>query len=217
MKIFHATTNRTKKGTDKIAFNTGTGVVPKYRGQKMVDQLYEYAFPFLHNKKVTHCALEVIKENSRAIRVYERIGFSITKEYYCFKGKLATSSYQTTLEKANLAEIQNPKEHLYAWDNSNRSVEHSPEGTYTCYEVLNLQQEKIGFFVINATSGYLPQFEIYNPNLTSHWALLFDGIAQINRAIKTNNVDAQRRAQRAALLSLGLENTINQYEMERKS
>lgn len=206
-----------ERGTDKIAFNTGTGVVPKYRGQKIVDQLYEYAFPFLHNKKVTHCALEVVKENSRAIRVYERIGFSITKEYYCFKGKLAVSSYQTTLEEANLATINNPKEYLYAWDNSNRSIENSPIGTYTCYEVLNLEQEKIGFFVINAASGYLPQFEIYNPALTAHWVLLFDGIAQINRAIKTNNVDAQRRAQRAALLSLGLENTINQYEMERKS
>jgi ribosomal protein S18 acetylase RimI-like enzyme len=206
-----------ERGNDKVAFNTGTGVIPKYRGQKVVDQLYEHAFPFLHNKNVTHCALEVVQENSRAIRVYERIGFSITKEYYCFKGKLATSSYQTTLEKVDLAKINNPKESFYAWDNSNKAIESSPKGTYTCYEVLNLEQEKIGFFVINAASGYLPQFEIYKKNITAHWALLFDGITQINRAIKINNIDAKRTAQRAALLSLGLENTINQYEMERKS
>jgi ribosomal protein S18 acetylase RimI-like enzyme len=204
-----------QRGTNKIAFNTGTGVVPKYRGQKVVDQLYEYAFPFFEQQKITHYALEVVQENSRAIRVYERIGFSITKEYYCFKGKLATSGYQTTLEETSIDKIQHSKEHLYAWDNSTSALKNSPEGMYTCYEVLNLEQEKIGFFVINPASGYLPQFEIYKTDLREDWNLLFDGIAQINRAIKTNNVDGQRMDQRAALINLGLENSINQYEMER--
>lgn len=204
------------RGADKLAFNTGTGVVPKYRGQKIVDQLYEYAFPILQEKKITHYALEVVQENSRAIRVYERIGFSITKEYCCFKGKLPKSKQETTLLKAELVNIKNSKEHLYAWDNSNRAVAKSRTGTYSCYEVLNLNQEKIGFFVINVQSGYLPQFEIYQANLRENWKLLFDGIAQINRTIKINNVDAKRVELIPILLDLGLENTINQYEMEQK-
>jgi ribosomal protein S18 acetylase RimI-like enzyme len=205
-----------KRGADKIAFNTGTGVIPKYRGAKVVDQLYEYASPFFKQKKITHYVLEVVQENGRAIRVYERIGFSITKEYYCFKGKLATSMYQTTLEQVDLREVDHSKEHLYAWDNSTSAVENSQAGTYSCYEVLNLEQEKIGFFVINAQSGYLPQFEIYKTNLNKNWTLIFDGIAQISRLLKINNIDVKRTAQRAALAILGLENTINQYEMERK-
>ena len=204
------------EGTAKVAFNTGTGVVPKYRGQKIVDQLYEYAFPFLKEKEITHYALDVIQENSRAIRVYERIGFSIQKEHHCFKGKIATSSYQTSLKQISIAEIQDSKDYLHAWDNSIPAIKNSPKGTYSCYEVLNLEQEKIGFFVINPISGYLPQFEIYQTDLTQNWSLLFDGIAQINRALKISNVDGERRDQRAILTSLRLENTINQYGMERK-
>lgn len=204
------------RGTSKIAFNTGTGVVPKYRGQKIVDQLYEYAFPFFKQKKITDYALEVVQENSRAIRVYERIGFEITKEYYCFKGKLAASAYQTILKQSNLNKIQTSKEHLYAWDNSRSAIENSPDGTYRCYEVLSLEEEKIGFFVINPKSGYLPQFEIHQTDLKENWTLLFDGIAQVNRDVKINNVDAKRMDQRAILTDLGLENIINQYEMERK-
>lgn len=205
-----------QRGKDKIAFNTGTGVIPKYRGQKVVDQLYEYAVPFFEQKKITHYALEVVQENSRAIRVYERIGFSITKEYYCFKGKIAPSMHLTTLEQVNIATINHSQEHLYAWDNATSAIKNSQAGTYTCYEVLNLEQEKIGFFVINAESGYLPQFELYKTDLIKNWDLLFDGIAQISRVLKINNIDARRTEQRAVLVRLGLENTINQYEMERK-
>lgn len=204
-----------KRGSHKLAFNTGTGVVPKYRGQKLVDQLYQYAFPIFQEKKITNCALEVVQANSRAIRVYERIGFSITKEYYCFKGKLAESMYQTTLVEVNWSAIHNPHNYLYAWDNSNRAIENSRKGTYPCYEVFDLAKERIGFFVINAQSGYLPQFEIYTTNQTKNWILLFDGIAQINRGIKINNVDAQRAILIPILLDLGLENTVNQYEMEK--
>jgi len=205
-----------QRGKDKIAFNMGTGVIPKYRGQQMVDQLYEYALPFFYEKKITHCALEVVQENNRAIRVYERIGFSKIKEFYCYKGKLARSTYQTTLEEVHIDKIESSKEDLYAWDNATSAIKNSPKGMYVCYEVLNLEQEKIGFFVVNPSSGYLPQFEIYKPNVSENWSLLFDGIAQISRVLKINNVDAKRRAQRSVLVSLGLENTLNQYEMERK-
>lgn len=203
-------------GKEKVAFNTGTGVVPKYRGQKIVDQLYEYAFPILKSETVTTCALEVIQENRRAVRVYERIGFSITKEYQCFKGKLATSSYQVTIEKLAFEQIKSTYTNTYAWDNTNQAINASVEGTYTCYEVVSLTQQKLGFFVLNAQSGYLAQFEIYKPDQKKDWELLFDGIAQINRMVRINNVDAQQKDIIEALVQVGLKNTINQYEMERK-
>lgn len=205
------------KGKEKVAFNTGTGVMPKYRGQKIVDQLYAYAFPILNAKNVTICALEVIQENARAIRVYERIGFSITKEYQCYKGKLTKSFNKVAVVEVEFDEISSLHSNVYAWDHMNQAINASVEGTYTCYEVLSsLTQEKIGFFVLNVQTGYLPQFEIYNPSQKEDWELLFDGIAQINRGLRINNVDAQRKDVVQALLQAGLENTINQYEMERK-
>jgi ribosomal protein S18 acetylase RimI-like enzyme len=52
------------------AFNTGTGVLPAYRGQKLVDRLYDHAIPRLKERGIQKCQLEVIQENERAIRVY---------------------------------------------------------------------------------------------------------------------------------------------------
>ncbi|WP_052598004.1 GNAT family N-acetyltransferase [Aureispira sp. CCB-QB1] len=205
-----------ERGTHRVAFNTGTGVIKKYRGQKIVDQLYAYAFPILQQKGVTCCALEVIQENSRAIRVYERIGFSITKEYLCFTGKLEVSNYETTIHKIDFEKITNPQANWYAWDNSNRAIQLSSKGTYTCYEVFSLAKEKIGFFVINEQSGNLPQFEIYKTNQQEDWQLLFDGIAQVSRTIRTINIDAKRTDILQTLRYLGMENSINQYEMELK-
>lgn len=195
------------------AFNTGTGVAPSYRGQAIVDQLYKYAFPILKERGIQKCALEVVQENARAIRVYERIGFNRTKDYRCFKGKLASSTYKTSLQKILLSDINNPQHHFYSWDNCKAAMLATPTNTYEQYEVFK-EQKAIGFFIINPQSGYLPQFEIHDSANPSHWQDLFDGIAQINRSLKIINVDARRTKLLEQLDQLALENNINQYEMD---
>ena len=70
------------------AFNTGTGVLPAYRGQQLVDKMYEKAIPIFKENDITSCALEVIQANDRAIRVYERIGFTKQRSLQCFKGAI---------------------------------------------------------------------------------------------------------------------------------
>lgn len=202
-----------ERNNKQVAFNTGTGVIAKYRGQKIIDQLYEYALPKFKNKEISHCLLEVIQENYRAIRVYQRIGFSIVKNYLCFKGKLPVSSYETTIKQVALSEIQNFQEHTYAWDNCNAALNVNPT-TYEAYEVMKQGQAKIGFFVINLVSGILHQCEVYAVKKSEHWDLLFDGIAQINRVIRIINLPDTSTNLHQKLLAMEMENDINQYEME---
>lgn len=196
-----------------VAFNTGTGVVPKYRGQKIVDQLYNHAFPHLKAKGIDCCVLEVIQENHRAIRVYERIGFSIQKEYECFKGTIAPSSYRVHLKEISMEELKEKPQDFYAWDNSYAALIRAEEGQYQVYEVCK-EEEAVGFFVINPQVGYLPQFEIYQPQQSKHWLWLFEGIAQINSTVKINNINSKRTELIQQLQVLNLEQTISQYEME---
>ncbi|BDS14849.1 GNAT family N-acetyltransferase [Aureispira anguillae] len=200
-------------GGDLVAFNTGTGVISKYRGQRIVDQLYQYALPLLKIRGISICALEVIQKNDRAVHVYKRIGFSIAKSYRCFKGKLPLSLYQTSIKAVDLETIKTAPQHFYAWDNVNAALLKASKGIYECYEVLN-KGETVGFFVVNPISGHLPQFEIYNTQEPKHWALIFDGIAQCTRNVSINNVNAQRTVLVEQLEALNLTNSINQYEME---
>ena len=194
-----------------VAFNTGTGVIEAYRGRKLVDQIYQHAIPILKDHGIQKCQLEVIQKNGRAIRVYERIGFKIQRGLNCFKGEIVADAAKVTIQKVNFKDFigtPNPHHHFYSWDNNNHAVLASGS-IYETYLVRNSQQDAIGHFVINQ-SGYLAQFEAKD----DHFTELMSGIAQISKAVRTNNVDDRRTTVLKQLEKHGIKNVINQYEME---
>ncbi len=200
-----------------IAFNTGTGVLPAYRGQQLVDQLYAFALPELKAAGVKKCALEVIQQNERAIRVYERIGFTKNRSYKCFKGELKPLPEEVVLQETPFETIEknhNPHHPLNSWDNCNSAVKAS-NGIYKTYLVTDCTYNSIGFFVIHPFSGYLAQLEVNQPLERANWKKLFAGIRKISKTLKINNVDHRRVELLTILPELGLENHVNQFEMER--
>ena len=85
-----------KRQGQLIAYNAGTGVVPEYRGKKIVKSIYEYAISELIKNGVSKCVLEVINANRYAIKSYESIGFKICKYYKCFNGTISRN-YNTNV------------------------------------------------------------------------------------------------------------------------
>lgn len=192
------------------AFNTGTGVLPAYRGKGIVDKLYEYAIPQFKSRGINHCALEVIDVNNKAIKVYERIGFTKNKFYHCFKGELVSPQENVNLCKVDFNDIPlNKRSHLKSWDHTDKAIQIA--GSYTCFEVIK-KESPIGYFVID-TTGYIPQMNIYDSE-SQHWEVLLSGIAIVSPIVKINNVDARNEGLVTALLKRGLDNFINQYEMQ---
>lgn len=67
-------------------YNGGTGVCPGYRGRKLTQSMYAWLLP----KAVTHgvgtITLEAITTNSKALHVYDEIGFKKTRHYLLWKG-----------------------------------------------------------------------------------------------------------------------------------
>ncbi len=74
-----------QRNGELTAYNAGTGVLPQYRGEKIVKSIYDFALPNLKQNGITKCTLEVIKENEIAIKSYRSIGFVISKNYKSFK------------------------------------------------------------------------------------------------------------------------------------
>ena len=195
------------------AFNTGTGVIPGYRGQRVVDQLYAQALPELKVRGIQKCALEVIQKNEKAIRVYERIGFRIERGLKCFKGDLPPSANVdiTEVDFNEIARAEHPNRRFYAWDNTDEAVCAAGE-IYRSFLVAHEGRE-IGFFVINPRIGYVPQVELLPGVSADHWLNLLGGVAQVSSGIRINNVDESRHGLIEALGKAGLENHIDQYEM----
>lgn len=195
------------------AYNAATGVLPGYRGRKIVRTIYENALPALRRTGVERCILEVIKENNIAIKSYEGVGFRITNDYRCFNGELKTSiDDDVLLNELDLNEV-NPekllKQEWYSWENHVTALY---RGNYKYFEVL-ADGTAESYFVMTPHNGYVAQFEVLSSDPKS-WDRLFGAIKTVSKTIKINNVDHRLEDKLKNLHRAGLENTVSQFEME---
>jgi ribosomal protein S18 acetylase RimI-like enzyme len=68
----------------KTVYDTGTGTLPEYRGNGVASRIMEHALPALQKASKQQYLLEVLQKNQAAITVYERLGFSVHREFNYF-------------------------------------------------------------------------------------------------------------------------------------
>ncbi|MFP5384933.1 MAG: GNAT family N-acetyltransferase [Bacteriovoracia bacterium] len=71
----------------RILHNFGTGVIPSHRGRHLIEKIYERIIRE-SSDSFNSFTLEVIKENTKALNLYLKLGFKIKRELVCFKGNL---------------------------------------------------------------------------------------------------------------------------------
>jgi ribosomal protein S18 acetylase RimI-like enzyme len=198
------------------AFNTGTGVIPSYRGQKIVQKMYGKAIPELKDRGVQVCALEVIQKNEKAIRAYKGVGFSISRELKCYRGTISAQNKNTIqLKKRNLQFFDwdtYQGQHFYSWDHVQMAIL-LQEKDYELYEVAQ-DLKSIGYFIINPKTGYLAQFDLLDRRYPHHWDIVMEGIAQVSSSLKILNIDPGEKSKIKLVENLGFDNYISQFEME---
>ena len=102
-----------------------------------------------------------------------------------------------------------PNQQFYSWDNQKETISN---GSFKYFEVI-YQQEPESFFIIKPEIKYLAQFDLLNKKPEA-WQRLFSAIQQISEQVKINNVDDRLINKIEVIQSIGLKNTIDQYEME---
>ena len=129
---------------ENTAYNSGTGVIETYRGQKLTRQLYDFILPVLKEKGIEKIMLEVITENAPAIHSYEIIGFRKIRKVVCYQGEVDGE------KNAAIREMEDDWE-LFAsfwnwpptWQNSIQTLRN-----------LDNQHHTIGFFEQEKLCGY---------------------------------------------------------------
>ena len=196
----------------RTAYNSGTGVLPEYRGRAIVDQLYEHALPEFQKEGIQKCLLEVICENERALKVYKRIGFRSRRKLFSFKGELPDISTYPQLQNVTFEEILESgsyKAFNYSWDNLAKPVEIS-EVNKKSFFVTSEEGQSLGYFVLGP-NGQVVQIEASEESDISE---VLKAIGKVTPALRFGNIPDHRKQLLNDLRSLGFENTINQYEME---
>lgn len=208
--IIHAVDTRNGIRT---AYNTGTGVIPAYRDKRIVKSIYEYALKDLAQHGIPKTTLEVITKNEIAIKAYQGIGFKICKHYKCFRGEIQLENeHSFELQKVNWENIDwksLPNQQYYSWDHQKETL---AKGDFQFYYVL-YHGEIESFFILNPERKYLAQCDLLHSNEQA-WERLFAAIQQESSTISLNNVDTRSAAKIQMLHKIGLDNSIDQYEME---
>lgn len=190
------------------AYNSGTGIIPEFRGNGIIKSIYDYALKDLARNNIEKSTLEVITYNKKAIRAYMGIGFEKCKTYHCFSGIIRIEQSESfKIEEVNPENInwdKLPNQQFYSWDNQKESI---MEANYTFFQVIN-NKEPESFFIIKPESGYVAQFDTFN-QVQNSWNRLFQAIQSISSTVKINNVDERLTEKIKQLGEVGLDNLIN--------
>ncbi|MEM9390581.1 MAG: GNAT family N-acetyltransferase [Bacteroidota bacterium] len=202
-----------------IAYNGGTGVRPKARKNGLVVKMYDYLLPRLKLRSVEQCVLEVLVQNQKAIRAYQKVGFKKTGFLRCYKLYNPFPFSRHAGVKYKLTSTSQPI--LYQ-----SFIDESASFLDTLLLNGDCGQEKIiEAYDQNKCVGFL----IYQPSL-SRVNLL--GVSQIYRRmgiasgllstlieieklkqVTVLNVPEEGTALNAFFTNMGFKNELNQYEM----
>ncbi len=203
----------------KTAFNSGTGVIPTHRGNGLTEKMYQSLKSKFIENGIQSLALEVIQENIKAIHVYEKAGLKIRRGFHCFGGEIKIDSTKLA-QGLVIKEIKNPKWESFksfydfepAWENNNEAIK-TCEELYSFWGVEN-KNKLIAYAIVKNKNGDIPQFGVL-PEFRSQGVgkFLFSHISTLHSSIRSNNIDASALSVLKFLETIGLKNTVNQYEM----
>lgn len=207
----------------KTAYNGGTGVRPRHRGQRLTQSMYEFLIPKLKDEHVTQCVLEVLSQNDRAIKTYERIGFEKTQYFKCFK--LQSESIPVTRLPSidlELFNVHTPdfksydKFNTYApsFLDSSKLLMHNLANE-TIVEA-RYESNCVGYAIFQPSIGRISQIAVdpkirgmgVGSNLIKY---IYDTSAQ--KALTILNVSDKAEETLKFFIKMGFENELDQFEM----
>lgn len=194
-------------------YHMAIGVLPEYRGQHLIEQIFKELPP-----NAERDILEVVQENERAIKLYKKLGFEVTRELVSLKGKL---QIEDELDKTFTYSIKDYQEDpgLIPLRLAVPAVESSPEllnETPHAHETHELR--KAGFLLAYAhyTPKSLSLREIGSAeNLEKNLDQLFLNMKLNGEDLKVMNIDGRAERLIRYFESRGLKIFVTQYEMKR--
>jgi len=204
------------------AYDIFTGVTPDYRRRGIAGAMIEFVRPTLVERGAECFLLEVLQTNEPAIKVYRRLGMTISREFACFK--LERDALVTTRANRDVAivEFDDPDWSAWhefwswqpSWQNSSASVERSLDG-HVCFGALS-GKECVGYAIAEPATHELCQLAVaprYRRRGIGTQLLAAASNAMDNGSLRIINIDGGSAADLAFYESRGSQDFVRQYEM----
>jgi ribosomal protein S18 acetylase RimI-like enzyme len=202
-----------------VLYNGGTGVIPTYRGQHLVQKMYSQFIPVYQQRGIRKIILEVISTNLPAIKAYTNSGFDKTRIIHSFKGEVDMSKPVADVSiKANKtpdwATLSTFMDMAPTWSNTVSSIQR--EGTFTITWEAIVAGETAGYISIHKDTRRIRNIAV-KPDFRRQGigtALLQHAADTLGGPLTIINIDERFPEINAFLKQAGLQHYLSQYEMQ---
>ena len=167
-KLVSFTLNAQERFYNKLsAYDTATGTIKEYQGQGLATRIFNALLPGLKQAGVEQYLLEVLQHNTKAVSVYEKIGFKVHREFNYFLAKRNTINIAPkAVAGLRIRSIPlNDRERMTAmwdfepsWQNSFAAIDRCIED----FIVLGafIDEHLVGYGVVEPSSGDISQVAV---------------------------------------------------------
>lgn len=198
------------------AYNAITGVLPKFRGQKLTVKMYDFLIPILKEKNYNNIQLEAITSNIPALKSYIESGFTITRILECYKGKnRRMEDIDPNIEIINDWQLDSFDwiwDWEPTWQNDALSINNAKQDI-TCF-IYKLDGKTIGYLMYNNLTKRVHQFAVAREYRDQRIATkLFNALSQHDDS-EVEIINLQAEVSGAKFLNRnGFKLFVKQYEM----
>ena len=209
------------------AYDTGTGTLKDYRGKGLASKIFEYSIPYLQEANIEQYLLEVLQHNTKAVSVYQKLGFETIRElnYFIQKNEeinhaIRTSAFPCSIKQIDVDELNSASDFwdFYpSWQNSFASIQRGKDDFIALGAFI--EKKLVGYCVFEPVSGDITQIAVDKPYRRKGIAsALLNEIAQFNKndSIKVVNTDTACCSITGFLEAKNIAVRGKQFEMIRK-
>lgn len=204
------------------AYDVGTGTIQQYRGRGIAGDIFAFSMPYLKEAGVRQYVLEVLQNNRKAISIYQRMGFEVTREFDCFRQTIAQVDWRKSnggcqimpVDMDSVRRAQDYCDICPSWQNGIDSIVRGGVNM-TCLGAF-IDGRMVGYCVIDANTGDLAQIAVQSEYRRRGIAsrLLQEATVRMKTGfVKILNIASDHRAMRLFLESNNIPLASKQFEM----
>jgi len=205
-------------------YDTGTGVIPEYRGRGIASQIFAFSFPKLRQASAQQYLLEVIDTNVAAIKLYKELGFREVRNLESFK--LSGSVASRLREESTGIELKVASEPDWdrfqsfwdwepSWQNSISSIKRSMDAKALVCAFS--EGSCVGYGIVYPSNGDIPQLavnKVYRRRgIGTRILQSLDRQIRGGQSGRMINIDASAEGTLEFCKAIGMQKTVNQHEM----
>ncbi|NBK21817.1 MAG: GNAT family N-acetyltransferase [Spirochaetia bacterium] len=138
-------------------YDSGTAIIPSYRGKGYAHLLLDKTLSVLKDQAIHTWVLEVLSDNTKAIKLYQGIGFTQQRSFNCYHIDANTITSKDTESGITLTPQQTisiPQgECLPSWQNDDQAIR---AGGVPTWDIIT-EKRKIGTLCYDPVSGAIAQ------------------------------------------------------------